>query len=259
MSENKINAPTPWEFSSYTGSNGEVLKTVIHIPKDYDKKKSYPLFIYMHGLGSVGSNYEHFHGTAEVLRVIEKTAYFDNTIIIAPQHEKGKKWVSVPKIPSEEGIYRQGEITPSLAAAEEFFFSVIEKYSVDKNRIYGFGNSMGAYSLWDYSTRHPDFFAAIVPLAGGGDPSQAYKIKDLPVWAFHGDCDKTVSVNGSALMVEAMKKAGAKDNLRFTVYPGAGHGVSDFFYPVARDSEMLNWIFNSFKLETPKDAENQPS
>jgi predicted peptidase len=56
---------------------------------------------------------------------------------------------------------------------------------------------------------HPDLFAALGPISGGGNASGMVKIKAIPQYVTHGDDDRTVNVNSSRTMVEAGKKAGA--------------------------------------------------
>ena len=56
------------------------------------------------------------------------------------------------------------------------------------------GLSMGGFGTWDLIERRPDFFAAAIPICGRGDLAQAAKLKNLPIWAFHGDADPVVPV-----------------------------------------------------------------
>ena len=68
---------------------------------------------------------------------------------------------------------------------------------------------------------HPEKFAAIAPVCGGGNPADAAKLVKIPTWVFHGAKDTTVPPKRSEEMVEAIKAAGG--NPKFTVYPDAGH------------------------------------
>ena len=70
------------------------------------------------------------------------------------------------------------------------------------------GRSMGGFATWDAIARRLDFFAAAVPIAGGGDPQCASEWKDLPIWAFASAGDRTCPVSGTRKVVEALKKAG---------------------------------------------------
>src|SRR5205823_8731331 len=95
---------------------------------------------------------------------------------------------------------------------------VVSKYQVDRERIYLTGLSMGGFGTWALAAAHPEHFAAIVPICGGGDPQDAKRLKDLPIWVFHGAKDPTVAVARSEAMVKALKEAGDK-NVKFTIYP----------------------------------------
>src|SRR5437868_484061 len=78
-------------------------------------------------------------------------------------------------------------------------------HKTDKKRVFLTGLSMGGFGTWSLAAAHPERWAAIAPICGGGDPKMAEKIKDIPCWCFHGDADKTVSVEKSRAMIQALK------------------------------------------------------
>jgi predicted peptidase len=119
---------------------------------------------------------------------------------------------------------------------------VMKEYKVDPKRQYLTGLSMGGMGTWSIATAMPDRFAAIVPICGRGDPKQAAKLKDLPIWAFHGDADSTVNVSGSRDMIEAVKKAGGSP--KYTEYPGVGHNSWDKAYA---EAELYKWLLEQKK------------
>ena len=86
-------------------------------------------------------------------------------------------------------------------------------------------------------------FAAVVPICGGGDPTSAERLKDLPIWVFHGADDTTVPPDRSRHMVRAIKDAGGT-KIKFTEYPGVGHGSWKLAYA---DPEFLKWMFKQKK------------
>ncbi|MDX2152285.1 MAG: hypothetical protein SFV54_16225 [Bryobacteraceae bacterium] len=103
------------------------------------------------------------------------------------------------------------------------------------------GHSMGAYGAWSIAMNHPRRFAALGPVAGGGNPSGMAAIRHLPQYVVHGDNDKTVPVAQSRAMVEAAKKAGAR--VEYKEISGGGHNevfapsftaIFDFFAQHAR-------------------------
>ncbi|TWU04773.1 hypothetical protein [Stieleria varia] len=53
-------------------------------------------------------------------------------------------------------------------------------------------------ATWDAIALRPDYFAAAVPIAGGGDPQMAEQWKELPIWAFASAGDQTCPVVGTS-------------------------------------------------------------
>jgi predicted peptidase len=83
------------------------------------------------------------------------------------------------------------------------------------------GHSMGGYGTWSIAMNHPDIFAALGPISGGGSPAGMAKIRHIPAYVVHGGDDRTVSVTQSRNMVEAGKKAGA--DIVYVEVPGGSH------------------------------------
>lgn len=76
-------------------------------------------------------------------------------------------------------------------------------YNVDGKRMYLMGHSMGGYGTWSIAMNHPGLFAALGPIAGGGNPGGVEKIKHIPHFVVHGDKDPTVAVTQSRTMVDS--------------------------------------------------------
>jgi predicted peptidase len=94
-------------------------------------------------------------------------------------------------------------------------------YRVDSKRVYLMGHSMGGYGTWSVAMNHPELFAALGPISGGGDTSGLAKIRTIPEYVVHGDNDKTVSVLQSRRMVEAGKSLGI--SITYVEVPGGSH------------------------------------
>ena len=84
-------------------------------------------------------------------------------------------------------------------------------------------------------------------MAGGGDPSKAYLLKNLPIWVFQGAADPIDPVSGSRDMVTAIKAAGG--NPKYTEYPGAGHGIWPLVYNLGEPApnNLFQWLFAQHK------------
>ncbi len=114
---------------------------------------------------------------------------------------------------------------------------VVATYAVDVDRIYLTGLSMGGYGAWYLGINYPERFAAIVPIAGGGDPEKACALKDVPVWVFYGAKDDVVLPEESEAMVNALKACGG--DVRFTLYPDAHH---DSWTRTYDNPELYEWL-----------------
>jgi predicted peptidase len=119
---------------------------------------------------------------------------------------------------------------------------VIERYSVDTERVYLTGLSMGGYGTWHMSMLYPDKFAAIAPICGGGNPRLTYLIKDIPIWTFHGAKDTTVPIKETEDMVNALKDIGS--SVKYTVYPEAKH---DSWTETYNNPELYEWFLSHRK------------
>lgn len=132
--------------------------------------------------------------------------------------------------------------------------------SVDMNRIYILGHSMGGRGTYVFTQIEPDYFAAAASSAGSGRPEEpefidVSKIKDIPFWIFHGENDKTCPIEKNHKVFEQMKKIGG--NMKFTTWVGDGHGVSSKLVAGGTNGKtefssnrcdpepiFLKWLFN---------------
>jgi predicted peptidase len=200
------------------------LQYLLYLPKDYDAKESVPLMLFLHGAGERGDDLQVVKKNGPPKLIEEGQAF--PCIVVSPQCPKDKSW----------------ETFELSALLDE----IVEKYKVDKDRIYVTGLSMGGFGTWALAATSPKRFAAIVPICGGGDPRSAKRIVHLPIWVFHGAKDRTVPPELSEQMVEALKKNGG--NVRFTVYPEAEH---DSWTASYANPELFEWLFQQ-KREAKK-------
>jgi len=200
----------------YSGE-GFTIKYLLYLPPDYNEEKEYPLVLFLHGSGERGRSLSKVktHGPPKLVHEGKDFPF----ILVSPQCPDGERW-DVPKL-------------------SDLLNEVQDIYNADKNRIYVTGLSMGGYGAWKLAQTYPDRFAAIIPVCGGGDFSNACIIKHVPVWVFHGAKDKVVSLQESQRMVDALKKCDG--NVRFTVYPDAGH---DSWTETYKNHEIYSWLLN---------------
>src|SRR5690606_30438043 len=120
-----------------------------------------------------------------------------------------------------------------------FVDHLLAELPVDTDRVYLTGLSLGGFGTWDLALRRPEVFAAIAPICGHGKPLRAAKLKDMPIWAFHGAKDPVVSLKGMAEMINALYASGG--NPRFTIYPDAEH---DSWTETYSNPQFYQWLLS---------------
>jgi len=199
---------------------------LLFLPRGYgeDPAKRWPLMLFLHGAGERGNQVWLVakHGPPKF--AVSATNF--PFIVVSPQCPNGKIW-------SNDLL---------LALLDE----METRYAVDTHRVYLTGLSMGGFGTWSLGLSHPDRFAAIAPICGGGDfitpllvaEEQKAALTSLGVWAFHGGKDPVVPLEESQRMVSYMKKLGVRD-VKLTVYPDAQH---DSWTQAYADPELFAWF-----------------
>jgi predicted peptidase len=204
--------------------NGGAVKYVVYVPKGYTPEKPHPTILFLHGSGEQGSD-----GWKQVAQGLGSAIQWNV--------DKWDFLVMFPQKPQGKGGWMEHE---------KLVLDILEKtrkeYKVDEKRLYITGLSMGGYATWALTCKYPAMFAAAAPICGAGNPADAAKIKDLPIWNFHGDKDTAVPIKKSEEMIEAVKAAGG--NPKYTVYPGVGHNSWDKAY---REEKLNEWFLQHAK------------
>jgi predicted peptidase len=213
---------------TFKNADGTTSPYVVFVPHNYDGKKEYPVILFLHGSGETKSDKKDAKmpvqvGIGTAIKKREKEFPF---IVLIPQAET-KGW---------------GADGPNAKRALGILDEVMKEYKTDAKRQILTGLSMGGAGTWSVAAAHPDRWAAIVPICGPGDPANAEKIKNIPVWGFVGDKDSERIVNGMKGMMDALEKAGAKP--KYTVYPGVPHNSWDNAYGT---DDLYKWLLEQKK------------
>lgn len=191
----------------------------LFLPRGYlaSGRERWPLLIFLHGSGERGSDLEKVkvNGPPKLL----------------PGHPGFPFITMSPQLPDDGSEYW------NVKTLDRMLDLLVKRLRVDPDRIYVTGLSLGGYATWDWAVVRPDRFAAIAPIAGRGDVAAACKLKDLPIWAFHGDRDDVVPLAGDYDMVQAVRRCGGTP--RLTIYPDTGHAS---WVPAYDDATLYQWL-----------------
>jgi predicted peptidase len=212
------------------------LDYLLYVPKAAAAKpdQKFPLILFLHGAGERGTNVwaVAVHGPPKLVREQADFPF----IVVSPQCPSGRTW----------------DNDEVLGLLDE----ILTTQPVDPARVYLTGLSMGGFGTWSLGLTHPDRFAAIVPICGGGDPlkvlladpKKAGALRTLPVWAFHGAKDPVVRLVESERMVDALKKAGVRE-VDLTVYPEAQH---DSWTETYANPKLYEWLLQHQRAPAAK-------
>ncbi|MDA3939706.1 MAG: prolyl oligopeptidase family serine peptidase [Spirochaetia bacterium] len=232
-----------FEARVYENVKGEKLNYRIYLPDDHLEQSEiylYPLILFFHGSGNRGKdNLLPVLGSPKDILEITKKLQIP-VIIIVPQCPSNFQWSDIPR---NAAISRMKAIpTLPMKLSIDLLEDTIKNYPVDSDRIYTAGFSMGGYAVWEILQRMPDKFAAGIPVCGGGDENLTEFIKDIPIWAFHGENDTIVSPERSRNMINSLIRSGGAPI--YTEYKNTGHNS---WTKTFSNEDVILWLLDQSK------------
>ncbi len=259
-------------------SNGVTVKYGLFVPDNYDPDVAYPLVMALHGAGERGSDYRNLTvgdaATNGLTNWATPSVQDEHpAFVLAPQVPSGLRW-SAETDPDQSGF------TPVELTTLEILDSIETDYTIDPDRIYVAGLSMGGHGTWDFISRLEGRFAAAVPMSGEGFTSQADDVLHVPIWAFTGETDTVVPPGETRRVIQAMEDLGREPiytncrrsplgarayncgsigldslaeairqhaDLIYTSEPSVGHGP---WGPWFRHPLLADWLFAQVRQDT---------
>lgn len=236
-------ATVPFVARTVTTSTG-TYGFEVFVPVHWDKKKKWPIILFLHGSGERGTDNQAQTKNGIRLLIAQDLDKFP-AVVVCPQSKDDVTW-------NDDGMQEM-----ALKALDQ---SVAE-FNGDTKREYLTGLSLGGYGTWDLAQKYPDRWAAIAPCCGGiifpwdkpappadGQPTDPYyaaalKVQHIPAWVFHGQADGTVPVSELRQMFATL--FAMKADVRYNEYPGVGHNSWDYAY---KEPGLTAW-FLSHKLK----------
>jgi len=213
--------------------DGQFIEYLLYLPDKYDGSKPIPFMLFLHGRGE--SN-----GPLSLVKKWGPPRLVD----------EGRKLpyiIASPQCPEEPHAWSDMRQQVKLVLLIRHLEQTLK---IDKTRMYLTGLSMGGYGSWTMATHWPEKFAAVAPICGKGDPDEAAKLKDVPIWAWHGNKDTAVPLKHSKDMVAAIRKARGR-RARLTVLEEIGHNSWSAAYSTP---ELYSWFNRHQKKPAEKSA-----
>lgn len=203
----------------------------LYLPPDYDEARAYPLVISLHGAGS--------NHRLNLRRVFGKSNVGDETDVEAsryfPEWEDREYIVATPLARGTMGY--QGVAEKDVL---DVLADVKQRFSIDENRVYLTGLSMGGGGTLWLGLSRPDLWAAIAPVCPAppqGTDRLAANALHLPVRIFQGGADPVVRPEGTRAWVERLRELGTR--VEYDEYPGVLH---DSWVQAYRGGQIFDWF-----------------
>lgn len=233
-----------------TKVNGKEINYIVYIPRNYDPSTPMPTIVFLNGMGECGTD-----GLQQI------RAGLGPNIMLNPD-----KWPFIVVFPQKQETYAQWEDEDDMVLA--ILDKTRQEYNVDSSRIYLTGISQGGHGTWTIGSLHPEIFAAIAPVCGYrtewiikvwadneaaiwinpemeqefGENVLVERLKNTPIWAFHGVADETVPVGESVELCESI--TAVNGDCKLTLYPEVGHNSWDRAY---REEDLPGWLLEHRK------------
>jgi predicted esterase len=219
--------PGQIEAQTFKDADGDH-RYALFLPKGYSAEKKWPVILFLHGAGERGSDGKR-QTTVGIGPVLRKRADTFPFVVVMPQCEDtGARYLG--------GWLHE---TKDAARALAILKDVESKYSIDPDRRVLTGWSMGGYGTWSVASNTADQWSSVLPLAGGAPSEWAVKLKDTPLWVFHGSEDAAVRPKQSRNMIAALREAGA--NPRYTEVTDGTHDITQIVYD---NDAVIGWMLN---------------
>ncbi|NOY83963.1 MAG: prolyl oligopeptidase family serine peptidase [Nitrospirae bacterium] len=204
---------------------GFKMSYAMHVPPNYDVKKSYPLIVCLHGAGFVGDSY------------IDRwqSRLGSDVILVCPTIQGGAWWSP------------QGE---NLVL--DVMDAVSSEYHVDPEKVFLTGMSNGGIGVYLVGMFHADRFAAIAPMAGG-IPNEIFPfLKNFSatgIYIIHGAHDQVMPVRLSQELSAYLEDAEIPHTYREhgKEHPRAG----GHFFPREELPALVKWFNGQRRIATP--------
>lgn len=250
------------------------LNYALFVPEDYDENGNYGLVLHVHDAGFMGED------PMITLTEGQAPANFASDEVQAMAKENGMDGLIVvcPQFPEEIRTTRDNwSLSCGVPATWQLMDYLTETYSIDENRIYGTGQSMGGMQVVAMAAQRDNYFAGLwlpgcqwgscynleVPYGSfNADPAAYYSSNDATIWREDADGNSTVTINslGEEVVARNWYYLVSDDNILVTSCAGDAFAstVWQEFWYLVKDMGGVEFPISSFKpLEDSVDEMNE--
>ncbi|MEO6637496.1 MAG: PA14 domain-containing protein, partial [Ginsengibacter sp.] len=189
----------------------------IKFPKSYQHNvadgKTYPMLLFMHGLGEFGPVYDNelqlLHGGQLHAQAVNNGSF--DGFLLYPQSNSG---------------YLQAYFPTIL----DLMDSLVKYVKLDIDRITLSGLSSGGQASWDFLQTNADRFASMMPISAARQVDIPYipSYITIPVWLSNGGLDNDPTPQTATDVVDTYKSIGG--NIKQSFFPFGAHGIWTNFW-----------------------------
>ena len=247
---------------SYTDSTvGATIPYNLYLPANYDAHKKYPLLFFV---ADASANINAvttplFQGNGATVWASDSEQAKHECIVLAPQYTADLV-EQLGMLTTDENVW-----TPGLTLVSDLLFDVIDRYSVDKDRIYGTGQSQGGMTNIAISDKYPDLFSAQWLVACQWNVEEMAALKDKKLWitVCEGDTKAFPGMNSAVSLWESLGSKVARNKefwnshapvaeINANARELAGDGIPINYTVFAGGNHMYTWSF-AYDIEAIRD------
>lgn len=201
-----------FQLLEYTDSDLDcTIPYSIYLPDNYDESKKYPLLFFVADASANGDNPTRnlTQGNGATIWATPEEQAKHECIVVSPQYTNNLI-DSIGALTTDDNVWSDG-----LTLVSNLLHYVIEKYSVDENRIYGTGQSQGCMTNIALSDKYPDLFAAQYLVAGQWNVEEMSAMKDKNLWIVvcEGDSKAYPGMNEATANWESLGASVARNDM----------------------------------------------